>query len=262
MNLAALQQEFMGHVLEEDRPLPDGWDARVAAGLAVYRNAYRARLIDALAETFPRTARWVGEEAFAQAAAHHLILHPSVGWTLDMAGQGLDETLAALFAKDPEVPELAWLEWAMHLAFTAADRPPLDAAGFAGATAAFGEDDWAGMRVAFVPTLHAREVRNDCAALWHALGAGELPSAAPVLDTPAHCIVWREALTPVFMLVPDEEGACLARMREDASFGEICAFLARSGSPDEAAAAAGAVLGRWLGRGIVANVTPGDATST
>lgn len=256
MTLGDLQQEFMGHVLEEDRPLLQYWDERMAEGIAVYRNAYRARLVDALAETFPRTAQWVGKDAFDMAAAHHLILHPPTGWTLDTAGEGFDETLAALFTNDPEVPELAWLEWAMHSAFTAAGGEPLDPAGFALATADFGEDDWAAMRLVFAASLHVREVRCDCAALWQAIGRDEAPSAAPVLDTAMHCIVWREALTPVFALVPEDEGPCLSRMREGAPFGEICASLARSGSPDEAAVAAGAMLGRWLGRGIVADVQP------
>ncbi|WP_273773331.1 DNA-binding domain-containing protein, partial [Brucella intermedia] len=62
MSLAALQQEFMGQVLGEERPLPPHWDARMAEGLAIYRNAYRSRLIDALRDTFPKTVQWVGDE--------------------------------------------------------------------------------------------------------------------------------------------------------------------------------------------------------
>jgi hypothetical protein len=247
----------MGHVLEEDRPLPDGWDARVAAGLAVYRNAYRARLIDALAETFPRTQQWLGKEIFDAAAAHHLIVHPPTSWTLDMAGDGFVETLAELFVSDPEVPDLAWLEWAMHLAFTAGDCEPLDAASFAASTVGFDEDDWADMRLTFVPSAHVREVRSDCAALWQALRRDEAPAAAPMLDNPLHCLVWREGLAPVFTLVPEIEGTTIASMRDGASFGDICASLAGSKPADEAAHAAGAMLGQWLARGLVAEVIPG-----
>ncbi len=66
------QDEFFACLLDDGAPLPPGWDARSAAGMAVYRNAYRTRLIDVLRNTFERTARLVGDDAFSQAAAHHL----------------------------------------------------------------------------------------------------------------------------------------------------------------------------------------------
>lgn len=251
MSLAALQQEFMDHVLDEERPLPQHWDARMGEGLAIYRNAYRARLVDALRETFSKTALWTGDEAFAQAAAHHLILHPPRGWTLDLVGDGFVETLEELFAADPDVADLAWLEWAMHLAFTAPDCAPMDAARFAEATSDFGEEDWATMRLPFVPSLHVRVVSSDCGALWQALEREESPTTAPQAEAPLHCIVWREGLDPVFALIPARDGNSLAAMRAGSSFGEVCAMLAEELPADQAAAEAGAMLGGWIGRGIV-----------
>lgn len=255
MSLAALQHEFMGHVLEEERPLPPHWDARMAEGLAIYRNAYRARLIDALRETFPKTAQWAGDEAFAQAAAHHLILHPPRGWTLDLIGEGFVGTLEDLFASDPDVADLAWLEWAMHLAFTASDCTPVDAARFAEATRGFGEEDWAQMRLVFVPSLQGRAVSSDCVALWQALGREEPPALVFTPEVSMHCIVWREEMEPVFTLATAPEGACLARMRAGASFGELCVGLAETMPPDQAAGEAGAMLGRWIARGFVLGVS-------
>jgi len=255
MSLAALQQEFMGQVLGEERPLPPHWDARMAEGLAIYRNAYRSRLIDALRDTFPKTVQWVGDETFAQAAAHHLILHPPSGWTLDLIGAGFVGTLEELFAGDPDVADLAWLEWAMHLAFTASDCTPMDAARLAEATQGFGEADWADMRLSFAPSLYTRPVSSDCGALWRALGGEEPPASAPALETPMHCIVWREDLAPVFALVAAQAGDCLGRMRGGASFGALCAGLAESMPPDQAAGEAGAMLGGWLARGIVLGVS-------
>ena len=54
MNLAEIQQEFMAHILGEDRRLPPHWNVRMGDGLEIYRNAYRTRLVDAMRETFPR----------------------------------------------------------------------------------------------------------------------------------------------------------------------------------------------------------------
>lgn len=255
MSLAALQQEFMAQVFDEARPLPVGWSARMDAGLAIYRSAYRARLIGVLRDTFPKTAQWVGGDAFEQAAAHHLITHPPTGWTLDLAGANFAETLADLFAGDPDVPELAWLEWSMHLAFTAPDADPLDAAGFAAATDEFTDDDWAAMRVAFVPSLHCHSVSHDCAALWNALAVDEPPVSAPALPEPLGCLVWREGLAPVFKLTSAEELQCLTGLMQGASFGDICSRLADISSPDEASHRIGIMLGNWLSLGLIHSIS-------
>ncbi len=251
MSLFALQQKFMAQVFDEDRPLPFGWSARMDAGLAIYRSAYRARLTDALHETFPKTAQWVGADAFEQAAAHHLIQHPPAGWTLDLAGANFVETLEELFAKDPEVPELVWLELSMHLAFTAPDADPLDATGFATATQEFTEGDWAGMQVAFVPSFRCRSVGYDCAALWNALSEDRTPASLPALPEPMGCLVWRERYNPVFKLTNADELGCMAALMQGASFGEICSRMADRSSPEDAAQRAGTMLGNWLSLGLI-----------
>ena len=142
--LLRAQTDFMACLLDESAPLPPGWDARSAAGITVYRNAYRQRLIDVLRSTFERMARLVGEDAFVQAAAHHLITNPPASWTIDLAGEGFWEVCADLFANDADVGEVAWLEWSMHRAFTAADAVPMTLADFAAATTGFDTGQWDG----------------------------------------------------------------------------------------------------------------------
>ena len=254
MNLAALQGEFMGHVLEDERPLPPSWRKRMAAGLDVYRNAYRARLVEALRETFPCTARWAGEEPFRAAAAHYLIGQPPRGWTLDRVGEGFVETLEELFVNDPDVADLAWLEWAMHCAFTAADDPPLDLGGFADRVAQFGEADWAELRLQLVPSLRLRRVRTNCAALWRSLQGEAAPDTETPLEAPSFCIAWREGLAPVFRLIDAEEGECLENLTGGASFGEICCHLADRHGETLAAERAGEMLRRWLSLGKITSL--------
>jgi hypothetical protein len=59
----------------------------------IYRNAYRARLVDALRETFPRTARWVGDAPSAGRGTPRDQL-TARSWTLDAVGEGFEQTLA------------------------------------------------------------------------------------------------------------------------------------------------------------------------
>ena len=251
MTLAAQQAEFMAHVLAEDRALPPGWDARFAAGLEIYRNAYRARLVDALRETYPRTAQWVGEDAFRQAAAHHLIQSPPNSWTLDDAGTGFVAVLEELFAKDAEVAELGWLEWAMHCAFAAADAEPLDHEAFAARASGFDETDWAELRLAFQPGIASRKVHYCCTALWQALARNDAPPEPLQLDEPMQLLVWREGLQPVFRLASVQESGFLDLMRGGAGYGAACDALASSIGEEQAVTAAGQWLGRWIADGLV-----------
>lgn len=255
MSLAASQTAFMAQVLDEEAVLPPAWGDTQSAGLAVYRNNYRSALVEALRSTYERTERWVGEDAFRRAAAHHLISRPPSSWTLDEAGRGFDKTCEQLFANDPEVEELAWLEWTMLDIFTMRDVTPLDQGGFASATAEFSEADWGGMRLQFVPGTEHREVKHDLLALWNALGSNEFERIESALDHPQSCIVWREGERPVFALVPTDEGAALSAMINGASYEEACALLAQDATNDEqvqqVAMRAGAMLGRWLNDGMI-----------
>ena len=258
-SLADRQAAFMAQVLDEDAPLPSGWGARQAAGIAVYRGNYRAALVEALRDTYEKTERWVGEEAFRAAAAHHLIMHPPSSWTLDAAGAGFAETCAELFANDPDVAELAWLEWAMLEVFTAADRMPLDPACFASATAGFGEAEWGDLRLELLPGASAREVAHDLPAIWRAMSPDTNQDPGKMSDTRlglAHAVlVWREGERSTFALRDAEEGWAFVGVQSGLTFGELCVALAGAEpsvqQAESAAMRAGAMLGRWLHEGLI-----------
>jgi hypothetical protein len=252
--LLARQDAFLGVILDEDADLPQGWGARQLAGLEIYRNNYRAALVEALRETYARTERLVGEDAFRQAAAHHCIAHPPSSWTLDLAGAGFAETCRELFANDPDVGDLAALEWAMAQAFTAADVTPMAMADFAQASAGFSDEEWAALRLAFVPGLAALETGYDLVSLWPTLAAGADPEIPVALDRRGSAIVWREGERPVFVLRSRIEGQALMAMQGGASFAEACALCIAALGDQQGAAEAGAMLARWLGDGLVAGL--------
>jgi hypothetical protein len=197
----------------------------------------------------------VGEDAFRQAAAHHVISHPPSGWTLDDVGEGFPETLRELFSNDPEVPELAWLEWAMHRCFVSADASPLDAAGFAESTAAFAENDWANMRLSFLPGTDQRQICHDIGTLWKALKEEPVEAPSYSLSTQVHCVVWREGLKPVFIQMDPVQGEALCLLRDGANYGEVCEMLSERLGEEAAIAQAGAMLGRWLHLGLLTGVS-------
>jgi hypothetical protein len=257
--LADRQAAFMRALLDEGAPLLEGWGNRQAAGMGVYRGNYRGALMTALEATYERTARYVGEAPFKRAGAHHLIAHPPGSWTIDDAGAGFDQTCAELFTDNPEVAELAWLEWAMQLAATAPDIAPMDAGGFAEATAGFDDAQWMGLRLNFLPRATARETETDLKALWNALTDEGQEMPVPCLPEPAGVLIWREGERPTFLMVDADTARAFAAMQGGASYGEAIMLLAGDdpddGAVQDAAMRAGQMLGLWLNEGIIAGLT-------
>lgn len=258
-SLADRQAAFMAQVLDDEAPLPAGWGDRHAQGMQVYRGNYRSSVVEALKSTYEKTERWVGEAAFQRAAAHHVITNPPASWTLDDAGAGFDQTCAELFKNDPEVAELAWLEWTMLEAFTAKNVTPLDAEGFAAQSAQFGEEDWANLRITILPCATACEVEHDLRAIWNALREDELVRPPSRLQATGSVLVWREEERSTFMMGSAEEVRAFQAAQSGTPYAEICMLLAGDDPSEEeahdAAMRAGALLGRWLNEGLIASIS-------
>lgn len=256
MILSTIQHRFLAAVTAAEGTNVVDWPADMRDGLIVYRTAYRARLLDCLQGAFDKSRQWIGDDSFDAAAAHHLILHPPASWTLDDLGRGFSETLGGLFPDDPEVAELAWLEWEMQQLFTSPDGPVLAAADFAERAATYSENDWLDLRLTFVPGLATRIVRSDCAALWTAI---EEELDIPPLDVPASTatlFVWRQNLRSQFRLLDPDEAAGLALMRSGATFEQLCTALVQLRGDEDGVAAAGTMLGRWITDELVAQAGP------
>lgn len=180
------------------------------------------------------------------------ILNPPTGWTLDDVGVGFPETLKQLFPDDPEVEELAWLEWEMQQVFIAPDSRKMDGAAFAEATADFGDDDWAEMRLAFAPEIRLRPIATAAALIWEALSRSEAPGGDVMLPSQTRLMIWREGLRPCFRQLEPPEAEALDMMLGGATFGSMCEFMQDSGGAT--AEMAGAMLGRWIGDELIAGL--------
>ena len=242
MTLAARQQAFYAEISATDEAA-----APSSLGMAIYQNAYRSRLIGALETSYERTRRWVGEAAFTAAACHYIIAHPPTGWTLDSYGDRFSEVLAELFAGDPEVAELAWLEWHMQQAFAAPDRPELTAPMLAGAGLV--EADWETVRFTMAAGYAARDVTLDCAGLWQAMSGDHPAEFLLQAVLPGVLVVWRKGFSPHYRVLSPEESALLKCLADAAPFGEAAQ---RAGDP----AQFGGWFAQWLSEGLFAELNP------
>ena len=241
MTLAAAQQKFVAEIVADD----DG-TAPSSLGMAIYRNAYRARLLSVLETSFERTRRWVGEDMFAAAAAHYVLAHPSRGWTLDAYGAQFPALLEGLFAQDREVAELAWLEWQMQQAFAATDLPELRAAALA--SAGLADADWEQLGFTMAAGFSARPIKHDCTGLWQALRGAEPCDYALQSAEPGVLVVWRHGLSPNYRVLAPDEFAALDHLASGGAFGGA---LAVSGGDDPAQF--GAWFAQWLSEGLLSD---------
>ena len=147
MNLHSMQRDFRRWLTVADglsaRRLADG-----SRGLDVYQNNYRVQLMGCLEATYPHLRTFIGDAAFRHAAAVHIQRNPPRAWTLDAYGAGFEATLRTVFPDNPDLHELAWIEWSLATAFVARDAAPLDPARLA-------HVDWDRTRLGFAPSLQA-----------------------------------------------------------------------------------------------------------
>lgn len=240
MSLLALQREF-------GTWLRDGDAEDASAGMTAYQNNYRGSLTACLEESFPRTSDWIGEAAFRDAMIHYIRGVPPSAWTLDAYGRDFPAMLGLLYPDDPEVAELAWIEWALGEAFVGADAPIVAAADTA-------DVDWDRAMLHFAPNLDHRAIATNAPAIWAALTAGEMPPAAVILPEPGAVIVWREHFTARFRAIEQAELHALLLARSGLPFAALCEALVAGLGEQDGIALAGACLGQWLADGVVCRI--------
>lgn len=247
MSLLALQRDMRDHLLSGEIISARQVRGGSSAGLAVYHNAYRAQLIDCLRDTYEKLAAWLGDDAFEDAARAYIEANPPRSWTLSDYGASFGEALATAYPDDPEVAELAWLDWTLRRAFEAADSDPIDASGLA-------DVDWDQAVFTFVPTLTLNLVQTNCAAIWSALVTETMPPPAQRLSGANTIRVWRAGLAPQFKTIPPAEARALQLAMAAFSFGEICKIAIDEPDESKAVAAASQLLAAWLSDGIIAGI--------
>lgn len=249
MRLDALQAHLQSRIL--DGPDDRGDVLGIAAGgsglsrerrLAIYRNAYRMRLEEALQSVFERTWAYVGDDEFAAAAARYVEAHPSTSRNLRDYGADFPASLSLAMPADPEVAELATMDWNLHRAFDAPDCTPLVPADLSGLDV----DDWAEARLVFHPGVSMAVFAWNVARLWHALDEGVAPPQPTRLERPAGHLFWRGGLASRFRSVDDAEYGALRDLAAGAPFAAICARA----TPEQA----GTWLRTWMQDELLAGV--------
>ncbi len=251
--LSDLQTAFKAHLLEGAGEIV----ARVQStpGLAaevrldIYRNAYHARLEEALATDYEALRAVLGEEAFSTLSRDYIQAFPSTHFSLRWFGRKLADflTVHPPYLARPDLAELARFEWTLAEAFDAADAPIAAEAD----AARIPPQAWPDLRVSLHPSLRRATCRWNTPARWREL-KDHAPASAPVmLSEPAQVLVWRDGLTTRYRTLPGDEAAALAAAAQGAVFAELCEALVPWNVPEDVALRAAGLLKGWLAGALV-----------
>jgi hypothetical protein len=258
-SLAELQRRFQAYLLNPNSSPPGvlrGDDRASGAQRAeVYAEAYRLRLIEALAADYPALQTLLGEAEFAALGRMYAKAYPSRYTSIRWFGRDLSRFLQedSEYRERPELAELAAFEWALSETFDAAEAPVVSPEELAALPAA----RWPDLRIRFHPALRRVEFRFNTPEVWRALNRREPPPSFEVLDHPQAWIVWRSDLK-LFSRPLDASEAQAFDALQNRRFAEVCEYLCAWLPAENVAATAAGFLARWLTDGWIAAVEAGS----
>jgi hypothetical protein len=197
------QQPHQGLAVPGLRALPG---QRLEAGFAAYREHAKALSVRALGQAYPQLLAHLGETQFAGLAWAYARAHPPEHGDAAAWGGHMAAFLSGLDGMEALPPELAQLDWALHLAASLPDGPEPDAG------------MWAPLQ-AHPP--EALTLQLDPGLVWLTLPAlaaqgAPLEGEAP---QPTQVAVWRQAWQPKWVLVPDDQALLWQRLAQGERLG-------------------------------------------
>ncbi len=261
--LRELQVDMQRHLLGEESTVTaaivDAPPLCPADRLAIYRNAYQVRLVDALHETYPVLHALLGDEAWVELGYAYVAAYPSVFRSIRWYGRELAKYLeaSAPYGDAPILSEVALLEWTLSEVFDAPDALSLPRS----ALAAIEPSAWGSLTLEFHPSLRRLAFSWNTAAVWKAMSQEETPPRPEMASEPAPWLLWRQNLQNYFRSMNAVESAALDSALRGRNFAQVCEDLGALLPQEEIPAAAASLLGAWADGGMIIKVGSDSAAS-
>jgi hypothetical protein len=236
--------------------------------LEIYRYAYRARLVECLADDYPALQFALGAEPFESLCHEYIQRHPSSAPSLNFFGRHLAgfcrseassldraEPSPDAFALRDFAADLAALEWALVEVLHARVADALSSE----ALAAIPVESWPAARLPPSPAVRVIRSAYPVNSFFQAFKTGEEPALPAAKQASATAVyrtdmtLWRMALTPAMT-------ALLEGLFRGETLGEALGKLEEGLSEDEAAEAERSVMvwfREWVRAGFFAGVVLG-----
>ena len=244
--LANLQEALQNHLLNEDESITQQLirpvNGLLAERLAVYANAYRWRLIDALQKEYRLLHTHLGDERFTELSEVYIDEYPSRFYSISDFTKQLPQFLFTYEPEQPYLSELAGLISALSFSLESSDAALLSV----NALAEVPMQNWPSLCFKYHPSVQYLTFQWNTFALWKALVQKK---AIPMMQQEnSYCIVWRKELQSYANSLTKPEVIVFQALQSGTCFADACETLYKSGlsSETEAATLVANCLTRWL----------------
>lgn len=210
--------------------------------MAIYRNMYWFRMVDALFDVFPRLSDHLGREKFTRLACRYLAAEPSRFPELERVGHAL-----ASYVREHEEDILRSSDRMVlgdlaELEFTSLEVLLSPTAAAAVSLANVDHARFAFQTLRLTPAHALVQVRGEALELFEAQAP---PSSSPDSTDPSrHVLIFRPHFGVLHRTVDADEANAIRRAREGCSVEQVCMAFA---SPERASS----ILRRWFDAGLI-----------
>ncbi len=219
--------------------------------LAIYQQGYRMRLCDALSTEFPGL-RLMARRNFQAMLDAYIDAQPSSHFNIRWHGAGMASFLAHVspWRENSALAEMAQLDWAISIAFDAADESTLAASDLS----AVSGEAWGALRL--YPQAHLQIVSSghNIDAFRRAADRGAQSPRLRQLAKPRHLLVWRHLLDVRYRPIPPDEQAVLEAAMRGESFAQLCERMAGHHRSSSALPRMATLVAQWLKDGLIASM--------
>ena len=253
--LLALQTDWVASVLQDTLPeeaptllsLAQSGSDTAYDRLGIYHRAYRLRLCEVLRDSFAKTSAYMGE-LFDQHASEFAVSQPPALRNLGRYGATLPAFLQHTYPDNPELAELAQLDWDLRSRFDGADA----LAATLDALQPNDEDNIACLTMTspLHPSVVLRNSHSNAVKLWRAIDDDTEGPEVQLDDSGAGLVVWRWDLQPHFMRLDAAQYRFMQALAEGSSIQDAAQSFADTevlSTPE----VLGAWLQSWLGQGVL-----------
>ncbi len=256
-DLRQIQQAFQRYVMEDDETVAGFVDQSSGAlaqhRLATYYNAYRIRLIDALAVNYPVLRGFLGETAFENLALGYLSRHPSRHASIRWFGDQLPAYLpaAAELTNIDLLREIASFDWARTTVFDATNCSSLVTLE---TMARLPVEQWPQLQFQFKPAIRWLDLSYNVPQLAAAIDR-ETGLPEPLAAEPQRWLVWRKDHNLYWRSLEVDEAWALEAAMRGSSFSTVCDGLLEWLDSEQVAISAATMVKQWITDQLITKLT-------